>query len=245
MPKHSGVTYEQAKRIGLAFPEVAESTSYGTPALKVRGKLMIRLKEDDETLVCRSSWEERERRLALAPDVFFLTEHYRHGIIHGFCFACRPLRPCCSKVPSSTRGFSLPREVSLPAKLPNERPKVLITLLRACGAGPRFRSSGRAGTRLDEHRRTAPPTLRIPLSHMPNVSQFTTTNLRRHQSEIAPDGSAVRPLLALSGGTMAHFELSPGQTSRAVVHRTVEEFWFVVSGKGGSTTRAVATFDVA
>jgi len=77
MPKRLGVTYEQAKRIALTFPEVVESTSYGTPALKVRGKLMLRLKEDDETLVCRTTWEERERRLALEPDIFFLTDHYR------------------------------------------------------------------------------------------------------------------------------------------------------------------------
>ena len=31
---------------------------------------------------------------------------------------------------------------------------------------------------------------------------------------------------------MAHFELPPGQTSRAVTHRTVEEIWFFVSGQG-------------
>jgi len=31
---------------------------------------------------------------------------------------------------------------------------------------------------------------------------------------------------------MAHFELPPGQTSRAVTHRTVEEIWFFLSGRG-------------
>jgi mannose-6-phosphate isomerase-like protein (cupin superfamily) len=31
---------------------------------------------------------------------------------------------------------------------------------------------------------------------------------------------------------MAHFSLAPGQTSRAVSHRTVEEIWFVLSGRG-------------
>lgn len=67
---------------------------------------------------------------------------------------------------------------------------------------------------------------------MPNLGEFTTMKLPHHPGEIAPDGSAVRPLLALSGGTMAHFELPPGETSRAVVHRTVEELWFVLSGKG-------------
>jgi mannose-6-phosphate isomerase-like protein (cupin superfamily) len=31
---------------------------------------------------------------------------------------------------------------------------------------------------------------------------------------------------------MAHFELAPGQTSTAVAHRTVEEIWVFVSGRG-------------
>jgi mannose-6-phosphate isomerase-like protein (cupin superfamily) len=49
---------------------------------------------------------------------------------------------------------------------------------------------------------------------------------------VAPDGSDVRILLGLAGGTLAHFELAPGATSRAVVHRTVEEIWFFVGGRG-------------
>jgi mannose-6-phosphate isomerase-like protein (cupin superfamily) len=48
----------------------------------------------------------------------------------------------------------------------------------------------------------------------------------------APDGTAVRLLLSLGGGSMAHFELPAGAVSHAVTHRTVEEIWFVVSGKG-------------
>jgi len=49
---------------------------------------------------------------------------------------------------------------------------------------------------------------------------------------IAPDGSDVRVLLGLAAGGVAHFELSAGKTSRAVVHKTVEEIWYVVSGSG-------------
>ncbi|MBW1699579.1 MAG: cupin domain-containing protein [Deltaproteobacteria bacterium] len=49
---------------------------------------------------------------------------------------------------------------------------------------------------------------------------------------VAPDGSDVRILLDLNGGSMAHFELAPGKTSIAVAHRTVEEIWYVLKGKG-------------
>jgi mannose-6-phosphate isomerase-like protein (cupin superfamily) len=48
----------------------------------------------------------------------------------------------------------------------------------------------------------------------------------------APDGTAVRLLLSLPGGSMAHFELPSGAVSHAVTHRTVEEIWFIVSGRG-------------
>ena len=49
---------------------------------------------------------------------------------------------------------------------------------------------------------------------------------------VAPDGTAVRLLNALAGGSFAHFELPAGATSYAVAHRTVEEIWYFVAGAG-------------
>jgi hypothetical protein len=74
--RQSGVNYAGVVKLGLKLPGVEESTSYGTPALKVRKKLLVRLKEDGQTLVLRTTFEERERLLAAEPDVFFLTDHY-------------------------------------------------------------------------------------------------------------------------------------------------------------------------
>ncbi|MGI9331757.1 MAG: cupin domain-containing protein [Gammaproteobacteria bacterium] len=42
----------------------------------------------------------------------------------------------------------------------------------------------------------------------------------------------MRILLGLEAGGMAHFELAPGQVSIAVMHQTVEEIWFFLSGRG-------------
>jgi mannose-6-phosphate isomerase-like protein (cupin superfamily) len=61
---------------------------------------------------------------------------------------------------------------------------------------------------------------------------FQTKRLPPNRDAIAPDGSAVRVLLSLQGGSMAHFELPPGHTSTAVTHRTVEEIWYCLSGRG-------------
>jgi mannose-6-phosphate isomerase-like protein (cupin superfamily) len=61
---------------------------------------------------------------------------------------------------------------------------------------------------------------------------FGTKQLPAVRDVIAPDGSDVRVLLGLARGGMAHFVLARGQISTAVTHRTVEEIWYVLSGRG-------------
>ena len=61
---------------------------------------------------------------------------------------------------------------------------------------------------------------------------FDTMQLPGTPDAVAPDGSDVRVLLRLGGGSMAHFELAAGRVSRAVAHRGVEELWYVLSGQG-------------
>src|SRR5262249_50057152 len=64
------------------------------------------------------------------------------------------------------------------------------------------------------------------------MTEFETKRLPTDRDDVAPDGSDVRGLLALGRGGLAHFELGAGRTSRAIAHRTVEEIWFVLSGRG-------------
>jgi mannose-6-phosphate isomerase-like protein (cupin superfamily) len=64
------------------------------------------------------------------------------------------------------------------------------------------------------------------------MSDFSTKRLPVECDVVAPDGSDLRILLGLEGGGMAHFRLAPNETSTAVMHRTVEEIWFVLSGAG-------------
>jgi mannose-6-phosphate isomerase-like protein (cupin superfamily) len=48
----------------------------------------------------------------------------------------------------------------------------------------------------------------------------------------APDGSEVRVLCATERGSMAVFTLASGSVSKPILHRTVEEIWYVVEGTG-------------
>ena len=63
------------------------------------------------------------------------------------------------------------------------------------------------------------------------MKSFETKRLPGKEDEIAPDGSDVRILLSLKGGSIAHFELAPGETSIAVSHRTIEEIWYVLTDR--------------
>jgi len=79
MPNRSRkeVTFEHVIRAARALPGVEESTSYGTAALKLRGKLVARLHQDGECFVLRTEFLDREMLLQADPAVFFLTDHYR------------------------------------------------------------------------------------------------------------------------------------------------------------------------
>jgi len=70
-------TWDDVVAIGLRFPEVEVGTSYGTPALKVRGKGMCRMRSNPDALVLRVlDLGEREALLQGQPDAFFSTPHY-------------------------------------------------------------------------------------------------------------------------------------------------------------------------
>jgi hypothetical protein len=66
--------------VGLAreLPEIEESTSYGRPALKVRGKFVAALRSNPDALVVRCDLDEKPLLLEARPDILSETPHY-HG----------------------------------------------------------------------------------------------------------------------------------------------------------------------
>jgi hypothetical protein len=71
------MTWDDVVALGLALEGVELSTSYGTPALKRRGKLMVRLWEDGQVVVLKGiGFDQREMLMAADPAVFFVTPHY-------------------------------------------------------------------------------------------------------------------------------------------------------------------------
>ena len=72
------MTFDDVREISLAWPEVEDGTSYGTPALKVRKKMLARLKEDGDSLVMPGvPPEERDMQVESQPKVLYFTNHYK------------------------------------------------------------------------------------------------------------------------------------------------------------------------
>ena len=61
---------------------------------------------------------------------------------------------------------------------------------------------------------------------------FATARPAARHDLLAPDGSQIRLLPQVQGGSMVHCTLPPGAVSLAVVHRTVDELWYVLAGTG-------------
>lgn len=70
-------TFETVRELALKFPGVEDGTSYGTPALKVKKKLMARLREDGDTVAFRVGFDQREMLMQARPETFFITDHYQ------------------------------------------------------------------------------------------------------------------------------------------------------------------------
>lgn len=64
--------------IARTLPGAEESTSYGTPAFKVKGKLFARFHQDGESLVVSVDFDERDEMMSADPEKFYITDHYRN-----------------------------------------------------------------------------------------------------------------------------------------------------------------------
>lgn len=70
------IDFDTIRRIALKLPDVEDGTSYGAPALKRKGKLIIRLREDLAAIVVLTTFDDREGLLSDEPATYFITDHY-------------------------------------------------------------------------------------------------------------------------------------------------------------------------
>jgi hypothetical protein len=78
MKRNPRMTYKNVRQMALALPNVEEGSSYGTPALRVKGKLFVRLREDPDSLVIKMSFDQRKELMCADPQTYYITDHYRN-----------------------------------------------------------------------------------------------------------------------------------------------------------------------
>jgi hypothetical protein len=77
------MTLAAAVKMGAAMPDVEQSTTWGAPALKLRGKLMackaINKSAEPNTLVVCVPAADRDAMIEAEPATYYLTDHYADG----------------------------------------------------------------------------------------------------------------------------------------------------------------------
>jgi hypothetical protein len=75
------ITIAAAMKMGTALPDVEQTTSWGAPTLKVRGKMMacqaINKEAEPNTLVVCMPIADRDELISADPDVYYLKPHYQ------------------------------------------------------------------------------------------------------------------------------------------------------------------------
>jgi hypothetical protein len=74
------ISFDTVREMGLAMPDVEEGTTYGTPALKVRGKMFACVPShrsaEPDSLAVRIDFDRRDELIAADPKTYYLKDHY-------------------------------------------------------------------------------------------------------------------------------------------------------------------------
>ena len=81
MAKRAGpINFDTVREIGLRLPGAEKGTTYGSPALKVDGKMFacmaVHRSAEPNSLVVRVDFEERDELISADPNTYYLTDHY-------------------------------------------------------------------------------------------------------------------------------------------------------------------------
>lgn len=72
--------FDRVRKFGLTLPDVEESTTFGMPTLKVRGKMFACIAShksaEPGTLVVRMDFDQRDELIATDPSTYYLKDHY-------------------------------------------------------------------------------------------------------------------------------------------------------------------------
>jgi hypothetical protein len=139
------MTWDALAELGVRLPEVVRDIWFRTPALKVRGKSFVRLKEDGKSVVfLLESVDEQEFLIEARPKLYFITDHYRgYAAVLARLDALTPAE-CQLRL---ERGYRLKAPKTLVKLLDGDAPATSASARPRRPAKPRAKSArGRAPT---------------------------------------------------------------------------------------------------
>jgi hypothetical protein len=75
-----GLTFADVRKIALSLEGVEDSTAYGSPSLKVNGKMLaciaINKAAEPNSLMVRMPFEQRDALVEEEPGIYYLKPHY-------------------------------------------------------------------------------------------------------------------------------------------------------------------------
>ncbi len=79
MPKNK-IDFDVVRKIALELPDVEDASAYGSPAVKLCGKLFTCIptnkSAEPDSLAVRIGIDQRAELVAAAPEVYYFTDHY-------------------------------------------------------------------------------------------------------------------------------------------------------------------------
>ena len=78
--RKTAIGFEGVRALGLAMADVDAGTTFGSPALKIHGRMFACLathkSAEPQTLVASVGFDRRDQLIADDPDVYYLKQHY-------------------------------------------------------------------------------------------------------------------------------------------------------------------------
>ena len=80
------LSFSTVRTLGLSLPDVVDGTAYGSPAVKLGGKLLacipVNKSAEANSIAVRIDFEQRAELLRERPETYYITDHYApHPIV--------------------------------------------------------------------------------------------------------------------------------------------------------------------
>ena len=72
------VSFELVRRTALSLPAVEEGTAWGFPAFRTGGTLFLCFRTDLDSILVRTSFEQRDEMIEVNPETYYTTDHHRN-----------------------------------------------------------------------------------------------------------------------------------------------------------------------